>query len=157
MNAISAKVAELEGILAQYQDEEQWYDRFIEALYTDTIVKKGALYVYDRDPEEDAWEPFANLMKSRNFAEYEVFGNFRGLAEKDRSTLLRKASRRDNDLTASEDITPLLTKLDDLAALFMESRDRLEYERVELANGEDIYQFYRTMSSKLNDIRRRLK
>lgn len=40
MNAISAKVAELEGILAQYQDEEQWYDRFIEALYTDTIVKK---------------------------------------------------------------------------------------------------------------------
>jgi hypothetical protein len=71
--------------------------------------------------------------------------------------LLRKASRRDNDLTASEDIMPLLTKLDDLAALFMESRDRLEYERVELANGEDIYQFYRTMSSKLNDIRRRLK
>lgn len=157
MNAITAKVAELESILAQYQDEEQWYDRFIEALYTDTIVKKGALYVYDRDAEEDAWEPFANLMKSRNYAEYEVFGNFRALSEKDRSTLLRKASRRDNELTASEDITPLLSKLDDLAALYMESRDRLEYERVELANGEDIYQFYRTLSSKLNDIRRRLK
>lgn len=113
--------------------------------------------MYDRDPEEDAWEPFANLMKSRNYAEYEVFGNFRALSEKDRNTLLRKASRRDNELTASEDIAPLLAKLDDLATLYMEARDQLEYERVELANGEELYQFYRTMSAKLNDIRRRLK
>ena len=34
-------------------------------------TKKGALYVYDRDPEEEAWEPFANLMKSQNYVEYD--------------------------------------------------------------------------------------
>ena len=65
--------------------------------------------------------------------------------------------RRDQELTASEDITPLLTKLEELAERFLETRDRLEYEKVELADGEERYQFYRQVSSKLNDIRRRLK
>ncbi|MNT59350.1 hypothetical protein D3C72_1968540 [compost metagenome] len=96
-------------------------------------------------------------MKSRNFAEFEVYGSFRALDEKNRSTLLRKASRRDAELTASEDITPLLTKLDELYEAFLDARDRLEYERVELANGEEAYQFYKQMTTKLSDIRRRLK
>ncbi|MNI02836.1 hypothetical protein D3C73_557260 [compost metagenome] len=155
--AIQEQAAALEALLGQHQDEEKWLDQFIEALYTSTITKKGALYVYDRDPEEEAWEPFANLMKSRNFAEFEVYGSFRALDEKNRSTLLRKASRRDAELTASEDITPLLTKLDELYEAFLDARDRLEYERVELANGEEAYQFYKQMTTKLSDIRRRLK
>ncbi|MNN29349.1 hypothetical protein D3C81_1429480 [compost metagenome] len=155
--AIQEQAAALEALLGQHQDEEKWLDQFIEALYTSTITKKGALYVYDRDPEEEAWEPFANLMKSRNFAEFEVYGSFRALDEKSRSTLLRKASRRDAELTASEDITPLLTKLDELYEAFLDARDRLEYERVELANGEEAYQFYKQMTTKLSDIRRRLK
>lgn len=92
-----------------------------------------------------------------NDVEYEVYKHFRQLDEKSRSTLLRKSSRRDQELTASEDITPLLTKLEELAERFLETRDRLEYEKVELADGEERYQFYRQVSSKLNDIRRRLK
>lgn len=155
--AIAAKAAELEQLIGQHQDEEKWILQFIEALYTGTICKKGALYVYDRDPEEEAWEPFANLMKSKNYVEFEVFTHFRGLDEKDRSTLLRKASRRDAELTSSEDIVPLVAKLDELSEAFLEGRDRLEYERIELANGEEVYQFYKQMSGKLNEIRRKLK
>ena len=155
--AIAAKITEFEFLISDNQNEEKWLDQFIEALYTGTITKKGALFVYDRDPEEDSWEPFANLLKSVNDVEYEVYKHFRQLDEKSRSTLLRKSSRRDQELTASEDITPLLTKLEELAERFLETRDRLEYEKVELADGEERYQFYRQVSSKLNDIRRRLK
>ncbi|MDL1162753.1 tubulin-like doman-containing protein [Yersinia pestis] len=155
--AIAAKITEFELLISDNQNEEKWLDQFIEALYTGTITKKGALFVYDRDPEEDSWEPFANLLKSVNDVEYEVYKHFRQLDEKSRSTLLRKSSRRDQELTASEDITPLLAKLEELAERFLETRDRLEYEKVELADGEERYQFYRQVSSKLNDIRRRLK
>ncbi|MCM3042942.1 tubulin-like doman-containing protein [Paenibacillus motobuensis] len=154
---IAAMAAKLDAVLAQHQDEEKWLDQFIEAMYTMTITKKGALYVYDRDPEEEAWEPFANLMKSQNYVEYEVFTHFRGLDEKNHSVLMRKVSRRATELTASEDIEPLLQTMAELADRFREGRDSLEYEKVELANGEDMYQFYKQIATKLNDIRRRLK
>ncbi|AJS60965.1 tubulin-like doman-containing protein [Paenibacillus sp. IHBB 10380] len=156
-DAISTQLAEYEQLLGLHQDEDKWLDQFIEALYTETITKKGALYVYDRDPEEEAWEPFANLMKSHNYVEYEVFEHFRKLDERSKSTLLRKASRRGSELTSSEDIAPLLTKLDTLYETFLDGRDRLEYEKIELANGEETYQFYKQMLAKLNDIRRKLK
>ncbi|BFH69487.1 hypothetical protein J27TS7_02100 [Paenibacillus dendritiformis] len=155
--AIEAKVAEFEQILNQHQDEEKWQDQFIEALYTGTICKKGALYVYDRDEEEEAWEPFANLMKSRDYVEYEVYEHFRGLDEKHRGTLLRKSARRAAEMTATEDVAPLLAKLDELYAAFLDARERLEYEKIELANGEDAYQFYKQLTTKLNAIRRKLK
>ncbi|WII35728.1 tubulin-like doman-containing protein [Paenibacillus thiaminolyticus] len=155
--AIEAKMAEFEQILSQHQDEEKWQDQFIEALYTGTICKKGALYVYDRDEEEEAWEPFANLMKSRDYVEYEVYEHFRGLDEKSRGTLLRKSARRAAEMTATEDVAPLLAKLDELYAAFLEARERLEYEKIELANGEDTYQFYKQLTTKLNAIRRKLK
>ncbi|MNP13049.1 hypothetical protein D3C76_1053140 [compost metagenome] len=156
-DVISAKAAEFEQLMNQHQDEDKWLDQFIEALYTDTIAKKGALYVYDRDPEEEAWEPFANLMKSQNYVEFEVFEHFRRLDEKNKSALLRKASRRSSELTASEDISSLITKLDELYEAFLHGRDQLEYEKIELTNGEETYQFYKQMLSKLNDIRRKLK
>ncbi|MFD3273256.1 tubulin-like doman-containing protein [Paenibacillus dendritiformis] len=155
--AIEAKMAEFEQILSQHQDEEKWQDQFIEALYTGTICKKGALYVYDRDEEEEAWEPFANLMKSRDYVEYEVYEHFRGLDEKHRGTLLRKSARRAAEMTATEDVAPLLAKLDELYAAFLEARERLEYEKIELANGENTYQFYKQLTTKLNAIRRKLK
>ncbi|UHA75107.1 tubulin-like doman-containing protein [Paenibacillus sp. 481] len=155
--AIRAKAAELEQVLSLHQDEEKLQDQFIEALYTGTICKKGALFVYDRDPEEEAWEPFANLMKIRSYVEFEVYEQFRALDEKSRSTLMRKATRRAGELTASEDVTPLLEKLEELYSAFLEARDSLEYEKVELANGEEAYQFYKQLVTKLNAIRRKLK
>jgi len=154
---LTAKAAELEGVLHQYLDEDKWMDQFIEALYTDSIIKKGALYVYDRDEEEDAWEPFANLMKERSYVEYAVYRHFRELDEKSRSVLLRKAARRAGEMTAAEDVTPLLYKLEGLYVSFLEARDSLEYERVEYESGDEMYGFYKSMTSKLGSIRRKLK
>ncbi|CAH1215529.1 hypothetical protein PAECIP111892_04112 [Paenibacillus auburnensis] len=156
-DALTAKAAELDALLRQYLDEDKWLDQFIEALYTDTIVKKGALYVYDRDEEEEAWEPFANLMKERSYVEYAVYRHFRELDEKSRSVLLRKAARRSGEMTAAEDVTPLLYKLEGLYVSFLEARDSLEYERVEHANGDEMYGFYKSLTGKLGSIRRKLK
>ncbi|GBF76666.1 hypothetical protein PA598K_05149 [Paenibacillus sp. 598K] len=155
--AIERKAAELEQLLALHEDEDKWYDQFIEALYTDTIQKKGALYVYDRDPEEEPWSPFANLVKSGNYVEYEIFESFRKLDDRSRSTLLRKSSRRVDELTSAEDTSPLLERLNAMFNSFLEARERLEYEKLELAGGEELYQFYRNMTTKLHDIRRKLK
>ena len=155
--SIERKAAELEQLLALHEDEDKWYDHFIEALYTDTIQKKGALFVYDRDPEEEAWSPFANLVKSGNYVEHEIFESFRKLDDRSRSVLLRKSARRVNDMTSSEDTAPLLEKLDTMFNTFLEARERLEYEKVELAGGEELYQFYKNMTTKLHDMRRKLK
>lgn len=155
--AVEAKIAELTQVLDLHKGEEKWLDQYIEALYTGTIVKKGALYVYDRDEEEEAWEPFANVLRSHDYIEFEVFNRFRQLDEKQLNTLMRKASRRDAELTASEDIAPLVAKLDELYEAYLDARGRLEYEKIELAHGEDAYQFYKEMTTKLHAIRRKLK
>ncbi len=154
---ISAKAQELEQLLDVHQNEGKAMDQFIEALYTGTICKKGALYVYDRDEEEESWPPFANLMKSSSYVEFEIYESFGKLEDKYRSTLLRKSARRVSDMTASEDTAPLLGKLEELYGTFLDARERLEYERIELANGEEAYQFYRDMTSKLHDILRKLR
>jgi hypothetical protein len=86
-----------------------------------------------------------------------VFESFRNLDEKSRSTLMRKASRRVTELTASEDTTPLLGKLEELFGQFLDARERLEYEKAELASGEELQHFYKEMTAKLNEIRRKLK
>lgn len=41
--------------------------------------------------------------------------------------------------------------------LTQSARNQLEYEKVELANGAELYAFYAQMAGKLNDIRRKLK
>ncbi|HEY4430276.1 MAG TPA: hypothetical protein VGN87_04465, partial [Paenibacillus sp.] len=79
------------------------------------------------------------------------------LDEKSRSVLLRKAARRASEMTAAEDVTPLLYKLEGLYVSFLEARDSLEYERVEYESGDEMYGFYKSMTSKLGSIRRKLK
>ncbi len=51
----------------------------------------------------------------------------------------------------------LVGKLDELYQTFIEAREQLEYERMELVNGEEVYRFYRETAAKLNELRKRLK
>ncbi|MNI89315.1 hypothetical protein D3C73_1467040 [compost metagenome] len=60
-------------------------------------------------------------------------------------------------MTSVEDVSPLLYKLESLYVSFLESRDALEYEKVEHADGDDMYAFYKAMTGKLGSIRRKLK
>ncbi|WP_028550154.1 tubulin-like doman-containing protein [Paenibacillus sp. UNC451MF] len=157
MNAIVLKIEELEKLLGAHKDEEKLMQLFIDAAYTNTIRKKGALYVYDHDAEEDPWEPFVNLMQNNKFVEYEIYSKVRGLDEKKRALLQRKAAKRSQQLTASADISELLETLRQMAEAYAEAKSALDYDRVEWENGEDMYQFYKLVSGKVSDMVRSLK
>ncbi|AEI39492.1 tubulin-like doman-containing protein [Paenibacillus mucilaginosus] len=154
---LQAKIDELEAVLNAHQDEEKFISLFIESLYTGTITKRGALYVYDHDPEEDPWEPFVNLMQGSKFPDYEIYSKLRGLDPKRLSLLQRKASRRGGEVTASEDVTPLVDKLKGMSAAYLDAKAMLDYDRGEYVNGEELYQFYKQVAGRVNDMVRSLK
>jgi hypothetical protein len=154
---ITRKIAELERVLHSHKDEEKLMQLFIEAMYTGTISKKGALYVYDHDAEEDPWEAFVNLMQVNKFVEYRIYSQIRDLDDKKRSLLSRKASKRSQQLTASSDISELVATLQQMAESYQEAKSALDYDRVEFENGEDMYQFYKLVSGKVSDMLRSLK
>ena len=126
-------------------------------MYTGTICKKGALYVYDKDEEEEAWEPFVNLMKVNKHAEFVIFDQLRSLEPKRMSSLKRKADRRSDAMTMSEDTSALIGKLDEIAAAFQEAKNDLEYDRDQYVNGEELYHFYKKVWAKVNDMRKTLQ
>ncbi|MCC8433290.1 tubulin-like doman-containing protein [Brevibacillus sp. M2.1A] len=154
---IEAKIQELEQIVGAIKDEEELVTRFIEALYTGTICKRGALYVYDKDEEEDAWEPFINLMKVNKHVEFAIYEKFRALDHKSMATIQRKAAKRSDAMTSAEDTQQLLAKLEEIATAFQETKNDLEYDRDEYVNGEELFQFYKKVWSKVNDMRKTLQ
>ncbi|WP_047151074.1 tubulin-like doman-containing protein [Aneurinibacillus tyrosinisolvens] len=154
---IRQKAEELEKVLASFEGEDELFEQFIEAMYTGSICKKGALYVYDKDADEDAWEPFVNLTKTNQFIEYAIFEQFRNLDAKRMNTLRKKSSRRNAELTASEDVNGLVATIEELAAAFQENKSALDYDRDEIVNGEEMYHFYKQVSGKVNAMVKTLK
>ncbi|GAA3402216.1 tubulin-like doman-containing protein [Paenibacillus hodogayensis] len=154
---IGGKIAELETVLNAHQDEERLLDRYLEAMYTRTIVKRGAQYVYDHDADEDTWEPFVNLIKVNKFVEFAIFEKVRALDAKRQALLVRKAGKRSEQLTASEDIAELVSSLKELADGYRDAKAALDYDRNDYVNGEDMYRFYQQAAAKANDMLRTLK
>ncbi|MEK3746396.1 tubulin-like doman-containing protein [Brevibacillus sp. FSL K6-0770] len=154
---IEAKIQELEQIVNAIQGEEEILTRYIEALYTGTICKRGALYVYDKDEEEEAWDPFVNLMKVNKHVEFAIYEKFRALDHKSMATLQRKATKRSDAFVTAENTEQLLNKLDEIATAFQAVKNDLEYDRDEYVNGEEMYQFYKKVWAKVNDMRKTLQ
>jgi hypothetical protein len=154
---IESKIAELEALFSSHQDEEKLIEQFIEAMYTKTIAKKGAQFVYDHDADEDAWEPIVNLTKVNKFVEYAIFEQIRSMDSRKLGLLQRKSSRRGAQLAASEDIQQLLSSLKELAAAHQEGKELLDYNRSEMVNGEDMYSFYKQVAIKVNDMLKTLR
>ncbi|QRG67600.1 tubulin-like doman-containing protein [Brevibacillus choshinensis] len=154
---IEQKISELEQMVSAIQGEEELVTRFIEALYTGTLCKKGALYVYDKDEEEEAWDPFVNLMKVNRHVEYALFEQFRTLDAKKMAILNRKATKRSDAMTLAEDTTKLVQSLDEIAAAFQGTKNDLEYDRDDFVNGEELYRFYKKVWAKVNDMRKTLQ
>jgi len=155
--SIVEKKTELERVLNSFQDEEKLIDQFLEAMYTDTITKKGALIVYDHDAEEDAWAPLVNLIQVNKYVDYEVFKIMRKFDEKQMGLIGRKSSKRATQVASSTDISRLLSKLHEMLDKFQEAKSSLDYTRNELVNGEEMYTFYNQVMNKINAMIRTLK
>lgn len=149
---IKVKIDELEAIVSAHTNEQQQIDQFIEAMYTGTIMKKGAQYVYDHDADEAAWEPLINLTRVNRFVEYAIFEQLRGLDSKKKALLERKSSRRGMQLTSASDISGLLADLKGMAVAYQAGKESLDYDRHEWANGEEMYAFYKRIAGKVHDM-----
>jgi hypothetical protein len=154
---IQSKIAELESLSNTLIDREKLIDQFIEAMYTQTIYKKGAQFVYDHDADEDAWEPLVNLTKINKFVEYVIFEQVRGLDSKKQGLLQRKSAKRGAQMASTDDISGLLSSLKEMAASYQEGKAALDFDRNEWANGEDMYSFYKQVSAKVSDMIKTLK
>jgi hypothetical protein len=151
------QVERLDQVLGAHLDEERLMKQYIEALYTGTIVRRGALYVYDHSPEEDPWEPLANVMQAGRFLDFQLYGKLRGLDPKQKAQLQRKSSERSRSLTASEDIAGLVQKLQEMSEVYSEAKAVLDYDRGDYADGEEMYRFYKEMAGKVSEMVRSLK
>jgi hypothetical protein len=150
--SISEMVQELEVSLKSFQDEEVNIQKFIEILYTNTITKKGIVYVYDHDVEEEGWEPFLNLTKVNKFIEFELYQSYRALSEKHKTLIDKKADRRSTQMATSVDTDALADRLEALSAAALDAKSMLEYNRSEFVNGEELYTFYKQILEKVNSL-----
>lgn len=157
IHSIESKISQIKAIIDQHKEEDELVDQFIQVMYTGTICKKGALYVYDKDVEEDLWEPFVNLLSVKNNYEYEIYKNFIGLSSRQKAIIMKKSERRNVQLTSSEDISGLIETLDELISTYTARKEELDYSKDEIIDGETIYTFYKQVLFKLSEIRRNLK
>ncbi|MCL6572550.1 MAG: tubulin-like doman-containing protein [Bacillus sp. (in: Bacteria)] len=154
---IQEKITEIEQLFASQIDKELSLNQYIQAVYTKTIRKRGALYVYDKEIEEDAWEPFVNLMKTTKFVDFEIYQAFTTLSPKQLDQLEKKSERRSADMINQESATDLIAALTEMAATYLQEKEALDYDYKDLANGEELYDFYKGMMIKVQDMLRQLK
>ncbi|WP_144554199.1 tubulin-like doman-containing protein [Bacillus sp. X1(2014)] len=154
---IQEKIAEIEQWIESQKDREISLNQFIQAVYTKTIRKRGALYVYDKEIEEDAWAPFVNLMKTTKFVDFEIYQAFKSLNPKQMAQLEKKSERRSSDLINQEQATELIAALEEMAASYQKEKEALDYDYKDFANGEELYSFYKEMMIKVQDMLRQLK
>ncbi len=139
--SIETKISDLESIIEKVKEENEILDRFFDALITDTIYKKGTLYVYDREIEEDEWDSFVNLMMVKEYPEFVMFKKYKGLDKRKRSILDKKSGKR--IMSGSIDVEGLLEKLNNMVANYASYKEKLDYDKDSIPNGEEIYDFYK--------------
>ncbi|MEH7158364.1 tubulin-like doman-containing protein [Neobacillus drentensis] len=154
---IQDKMAEIEQRIQSQKNNEVSLNQFIQAVYTKTIRKRGALYVYDKEIEEDAWAPFVNLMKTTKFVDFEIYQAFKALSAKQMAQLEKKSERRSTDMINEEMATELISALEDIAATYQKEKEALDYDYKDIANGEELYSFYKGITIKVQEMLRQLK
>ncbi|MDR1663593.1 MAG: tubulin-like doman-containing protein [Clostridiales bacterium] len=143
LNGVIEKIAALK---AEKDRERSFADDFLRALMGEAIVKKGAQYIYNKELEEDPWEPLVNLIDHAEYPEFVMFGNFKALPNAKKEQLKRKSK-------ANEDAFPdgkLLENLIKLQETYAARKDKIDSDQWNHDNGEEMYKFYRNMLLKLN-------
>ncbi|MGJ7910716.1 tubulin-like doman-containing protein [Neobacillus sp. LXY-1] len=154
---LEEKITELDHYLQGKKEQEELINSFLQAMYTKTIRKRGALFVYDKELEEDAWEPFVNLMKTTKFVDFEIYRAFKSLHPKQMDQLGRKSERRSNEMISQENANELIAALEEMAASYQKEKEALDYDYKDFVNGEELYHFYKEIMIKVQEMLRQLK
>ena len=153
---VEAYIEKLKGVIVVAEEEAKAVENFVKAIYTKTVYKKGALYIYDKDAEEELWAPLLNVMDVNKYPEYELFKRFTKLEVKQKEVILRKTERRVKALTQSEDISDLMESLEQILEAYGERREEIEDEVHEVIDGREIYDFYRDILSYTKELKKKL-
>jgi len=119
---------------------------FLRVLVYEAIVKRGALYLYEKELEEDPWPSFANLMDNAEFPEYTMFCRYKSLDDL-RQKILHEKVRTNERAWPADKLIISLKKWQGKIAI---RKNQLDNEMWKFAGGKDMYNFYRTALLQLN-------
>ncbi|MDP4143302.1 MAG: hypothetical protein Q8936_02290, partial [Bacillota bacterium] len=155
---IQGKIEELQGFLHNLDKATRVMDEFIQAMYTETICKKGVVYMYDKDVDERTdIEPFVNLMKQKQYPEFTIFNKFWELDDKYKNVVNAKSDKRLGELSMEEGTKTLYDRILTMIEIYSKSVEELDYRRYELDNGDELYSFYFNVLDKLKEIKKNVE
>jgi hypothetical protein len=121
-------------------------DEFLHVLVCEAIVKRGAIYLYEKELEDDPWPPFVNLIDNADYPEFVMFGKYKSLDSARKKTLKSKAK-------SHEKIWPedkLIISLKKWQGKIAVRKNQLDSEMWKFPNGKNMYTFYRNALLRLN-------
>jgi len=140
-NEIANSVIENES-----EKETDLTDEFLRVLVCEAIVKRGALYLFEKELEDDPWPPFANLMDNADFPEFTMFSRYKNLDAKRQKTLRVKAKTHEKSWPEDK----LIINLKKWQGKIAVRKNQLDNEMWKWQNGKDMYNFYRNALLRLN-------
>ena len=153
VEAENKKYAAIEALIAKHKqakdekDKAQRYaDDFLRALIGEAIIKKGALYIYNKNVEEDPWEPFVNLMDHPDYPEFAMFSKYINLSEAKKAILQSRGRSNEEGYPEGK----LLEALEKWQAVFEQRKNTIDDDQWNYENGDEMYLFYRNGLLKLN-------
>jgi len=141
---LSVVLKNLQALLVENDREKNQIDQFLKTLVYEAIVKRGAYYIYEKQLEEDPWQPFVNLIDNADYPEYEMFQTYKSLSEAQQQILQKKTKPE----TWSEE--KLIINLKKWQGRIAVRKNHLDQDMYKLPNGAKMYVFYRNMLLRLN-------
>ncbi|MCL1843286.1 MAG: tubulin-like doman-containing protein [Defluviitaleaceae bacterium] len=124
--------------------ENDLTEEFLRILVCEAIVKRGALYLYEKELEDDPWPPFVNLIDNADYPEFAMFGNYKALSTARKKMLKTKAK-------SHEEIWPddkLIINLKKWQGKIAVRKNQLDKEMH--LQPREMYLFYRNALLRLN-------
>jgi hypothetical protein len=121
-------------------------DEFLRVLVCEAIVKRGAVYLYEKELEDDPWPPFVNLIDNSDYPEFAMYNKYKTLDSTRKKTLKTKA--KTHEKTWNDD--KLLINLKKWQGKIAVRKNQLDNEMWKYPNGKNMYTFYRNALLRLN-------
>lgn len=154
---IIAKKKELESIIKNLSKAEMDIDNFLRALYTETIVKKGLLYVYNAGEDSKVnIEPFINTLKQKEYQHEAIFRKYIDLDEKERTIVDKTSDKRLEQLSMEDGAETLLLNVNTLLDNIKSLVEELDTRKYQLINGDELFAFYNDILLRLQNVRKQL-
>jgi len=132
--------------ISKNEEEKDHTDDFLKILVCEAIVKRGAHYLYEKELEEDPWQPFVNLIDESDYPEYAMYKHYKSLSYKHLEILKKKAKSHEETWP----IDKLILNLKKWQGTIAVRKNKLDTEMWKIKNGESVYNFYKSTLLRLN-------